>query len=63
MLLEIADSYASRAMHVQPAERVAAALRGRGLLVVTADPAAARARVEAAGLEPALWDNGSPQPR
>ena len=62
-LLEIADSYASRAMHVQPAERVAAALRGRGLLVVTADPATARARVEAAGLEPALWDNGSPRPR
>ena len=43
-------------------ERVAAALRGRGLLVVTTDPAAARARVEAAGLTPALWDNGSPQP-
>ena len=49
-------------MHVQPAERVAAALQGRGLLVVTGDAVAARARVEAAGLTPALWDNGSPQP-
>ena len=37
-LLEIADSYASRAMHIQPAERVAAALEGRGLLVVTDEP-------------------------
>jgi hypothetical protein len=61
-LVDIADSYASRATHEQPAERVAAALRGRGLLVVTEDPAAARARVEAAGLSAELWDNGSPQP-
>jgi hypothetical protein len=61
-LVRIADSYASRAEHVQPAERVAAALHGRGLLVVTPDPAATRARVEAAGLAPELWDNGSPRP-
>jgi hypothetical protein len=61
-LVDIADSYASRATHEQPAERVAAALRGRGLLVVTEDPAAARARIVAAGLSAELWDNGSPQP-
>jgi hypothetical protein len=61
-LVDLADSYASRAMPVQPAERVAAALQGRGLLVVTGDAAAARARVEAAGLRAELWDNGSPRP-
>lgn len=61
-LVQIADSYASRAMHVQPVERVAAALQGRGLLVVTDDAERARARVQAAGLTRTLWDNGSPQP-
>ena len=61
-LLDLADSYASRATHVQPAERVAAALQGRGLLIVTRDPEDVRGRVEAAGLEPVLWDNGSPRP-
>jgi len=61
-LVRIADSYASRATHVQPAERVAAALQGRGVLIVTTDPGATRTRVESAGLEPALWDNGSPRP-
>ena len=61
-LLELADSYPSRATHVQPAERVATALRGRGLLVVTRDRDGARERVEAAGLQAALWDNGSPRP-
>ena len=61
-LVRIADSYASRATHVQPAERVAAALQGRGVLIVTTEPEATRARVEAVGLQPALWDNGSPRP-
>jgi hypothetical protein len=61
-LIVLADSYPSCAMHRQPAERVVAALRGRGLLVVTDEPDAVRERVVAAGLEPVLWDNGSPQP-
>jgi hypothetical protein len=62
-LLRLADSYESRAMHMQPVERVVAALQGRGLLVVTEDAAAVRALVDSAGLERVLWDNGSPQPR
>jgi hypothetical protein len=62
-LVDLADSYPSRAMHVQPAQRVAAALQGRGVLVVTEDPAGARAHIVTAGLLPELWDNGSPQPR
>jgi hypothetical protein len=61
-LLVLADSYPSRATHVQPAARVAAALRGRGLLIVTDDPEPVRDAVRAAGLDVALWDNGSPQP-
>jgi hypothetical protein len=61
-LVDIADSYPSRALHVQPAERVAAALQGRGVLVVTEEPEAARARVVATGLRAELWDNGSPRP-
>jgi hypothetical protein len=62
-LVVIADSYASRATHVHPAERGARALAGRGLLVVTERPELVRAHVEAAGLRPELWDNGSPRPR
>jgi hypothetical protein len=63
-IVMLADSYASRATHLQPVERVAAALDGRGLLVVTDATHApdARAAIEAAGLTPALWDNGSPVP-
>ena len=61
-LVDVADSYASRALHVQPAERVAAALRGRGVLVVTQEPDGARSRVVTAGLLAELWDNGSPRP-
>jgi uncharacterized protein DUF6885 len=61
-LLVLADSYPSRATHVQPAERVARALRGRGLLVITAAASAVREAVEASGLAAELWDNGSPQP-
>jgi hypothetical protein len=59
-LLVLADSYPSRATHRQPAERVAASLRGRGLLVVTGEPGEVRAAVEATGLTAELWDNGSP---
>jgi hypothetical protein len=62
-LLRLADSYASRSTHLQPVERVATALEGRGLLVITEDPGAVRAVIEAAGLAPVLWDNGSPRPR
>jgi hypothetical protein len=61
-LVVLADSYASCVMHRQPAARVAAALRGRGLLLVTDDPSSVRAEVLAAGLDPVLWDNGSPMP-
>jgi hypothetical protein len=61
-LLVLADSYPSRVTHVQPAERVARALRGRGLLVVTGDPVPVREAIAAAGLAVELWDNGSPQP-
>jgi hypothetical protein len=61
-LVVLADSYPSRVMHLQPAGRVAASLRGRGLLVVTEEPDPVRAQVRAAGLEPVLWDNGSPMP-
>ena len=61
-LLVLVDSYPSRVMHRQPAQRVAESLRGRGLLLVAENPDAARAQVRAAGLEPVLWDNGSPVP-
>ncbi len=60
-LVDIADSYASRALHVQPAERVVAALERRGVLVVTEDRAGTRSRIAAAGLRSELWDNGSPR--
>jgi hypothetical protein len=70
-LLVVADSYPSRAMYLQPVDRVVAALRREdsehapgGLLVVTDAPRAetVRVQIEAVGLEPVLWDNGSPQP-
>jgi hypothetical protein len=61
-LVVLADSYPSCAMHRQPAARVVAALRDRGLLVVTDDAGSVREQVLAAGLEPVLWDNGSPKP-
>ncbi len=69
-LVLVADSYPLLGwdgLHLQPVERLAAALRREGLppggllLVV---PAARRdvtqALVSAAGLRPKLWDNGSP---
>jgi hypothetical protein len=70
-LLALADSYPSRATHLQPVARVVAALRRErgehgpgGLLVVTEAPRAetVRVQIEAVGLAAELWDNGSPQP-
>jgi hypothetical protein len=69
-LLVLADSYPSRVTHLQPVERVVAALRREasehrpgGLLVVTGARRAetVRVQIEAAGLVAALWDNGSPR--
>jgi hypothetical protein len=70
----IADTYPSlgwRGVHVQPVERLAAALAREGmeadggaLVIVPADrEAALRSALEAAGLEARLWDNGSPDAR
>jgi hypothetical protein len=66
-MLVLADSYASRATHLQPVERVVAALRRDssdhrpgGLLIVTDRPGPTRAQVRAAGLAAEFWDNGSP---
>jgi hypothetical protein len=69
-LVTIADSYRSRGpggVHVQPSQRLAAALRRDGerpgglLLVLAANHAERAVRwVSAAGLTSALWDNGSP---
>jgi hypothetical protein len=70
-LLALADSYPSRATHLQPVARVVAALRREedeqgagGLLVVTEARRAetVRLQVEAVGLAAELWDNGSPRP-
>jgi hypothetical protein len=60
--ISLRDSYASRSEHTHSAERVAAALDGRGLLIVTDAPEDVREHVEAVGLRPELWDNGSPRP-
>jgi hypothetical protein len=72
-LVTIADSYRSRGpagVHLQPSERLAAALRRDGerpaglLLVVAANDAEQAQRwVNATGLTSALWDNGSPDAR
>lgn len=69
-LVVVADSYRSRGVdgvQLQPLERLAAAIAREGmnpggmLLVVAADQRdAARQVVVDAGLEPELWDNGSP---
>ncbi|MGH2840171.1 MAG: DUF6885 family protein, partial [Solirubrobacteraceae bacterium] len=69
-LVVVADSYRSRGVEgvqLQPLERLAAAIAREGmnpggmLLVVTAEQHdAARQVVLDAGLEPELWDNGSP---
>jgi hypothetical protein len=73
-LVIIADTYPSlgwNAVYLQPAERVAAALRrdhlatdGGVLVIVPADRAdGLSAGLEAAGLTIATWDNGSPDAR
>jgi hypothetical protein len=70
-LVVVADTYPSLglgAVHLQPIERVTAALRREefpgdgGILAIVATPEAAglRAGLEAAGLELHVWDNGSP---
>jgi hypothetical protein len=63
-LVTVADTYpalGSCGVHLQPVEAVAAALEGRGVLVVAA-PDAARRVADAAGGLAELWDNGSPLP-
>ena len=64
-LVVVADSYRSLGhdgVHLQPVERFAAALAGRGVLLAVAPEqrAAAEEAVTAAGLATELWDNGSP---
>ena len=64
-LVTVADTYpvlGAGGVHLQPVEAVAAALGGRGVLVV-AEPDAARSVRDAAGGLAELWDNGSPLPR
>jgi hypothetical protein len=61
----VADTYPSlgwRGVHLQPVERIAAALAARGVLVVVdaADAAEVRRVAAAAGLAEGLWDNGTP---
>lgn len=62
-LVEVADTYRSRAVHRQPIERVAVAIGGgqgkpRGLLIVTRDdPGPIRALAADAGLQTRLWDS------
>jgi hypothetical protein len=63
-LVTVADTYPVLGLggvHLQPVEAVAAALEGRGVLVVGA-PEAARPVAAAAGGVAVLWDNGSPLP-
>jgi hypothetical protein len=63
-LVTVADTYpalGAGGVHLQPVEAVAAALEGRGVLVV-AEPDAARRVADAAGGLAGLWDNGSPLP-
>jgi hypothetical protein len=73
-LVIVADTYpslGSNAVYLQPAERVAAALRRDGLstdggvlvIVPTARVDAMSGALEAAGLTIATWDNGSPDVR
>ena len=63
-LVLVADTYPAighGGVHLQPVEAVAAALEGRGVLVI-AEPDVARRVAEAAGGTGELWDNGSPIP-
>jgi hypothetical protein len=61
-LVTVADTYpvlGAGGVHLQPVEAVAAALAGRGVLVVAEPNEARRVAGEAGGM-PELWDNGSP---
>jgi uncharacterized protein DUF6885 len=63
-LVLVADTYPAighGGVHLQPVEAVAAALEGRGVLVI-AEPGVARRVADAAGGAGELWDNGSPMP-
>jgi hypothetical protein len=60
--IALRDSYETRRSHIHPAERVAAALEGRGLLILTEEPEDVREHVLEVGLQADLWDNGSPRP-
>jgi hypothetical protein len=63
-LVTVADTYPAIGLggvHLQPVERVAEALAGRGVIVVAEPDVAARV-ADAAGGAGALWDNGSPIP-
>ena len=63
-LVSVADTYPVLGLggvHLQPAEAVAAALEGRGVLVV-AEPDTAQRVADASGGVSELWDNGSPLP-
>ena len=63
-LVMVADTYPAIGLggvHLQPVEAVAAALDGRGVLVI-AEPDVARRVADAAGGSGELWDNGSPIP-
>jgi hypothetical protein len=63
-LVMVADTYPAIGLggvHLQPVEAVAAALAGRGVLVIAEPDVAARV-AEAAGGGSELWDNGSPIP-
>jgi hypothetical protein len=72
-LYVVADTYpalGSGGVHLQPAERLAAALERRdmpfgGMLLVSfaEDAQALRATAAAAGLSEGIWDNGSVRPR
>jgi len=63
-LVTVADTYpvlGAGGVHLQPVEAVAAALEGRGVLVV-AEAEVARRVADVAGGLAELWDNGSPMP-
>lgn len=63
-LVTVADTYPAIGLggiHLQPVERVVAALEGRGVLVI-AEPDVAERVATVAGGAGELWDNGSPLP-
>ena len=63
-LVTVADTYPAIGLggvHLQPVEAVAAALEGRGVLVIAEPDVAARVAAAGGGAGE-LWDNGSPIP-